>query len=265
VGKLCVTAGGAGMKIMREASEVLTYSARTLQRYGPHLIQEYVPGRNVASLYLLRSLDGALMWSMMPKVMRVAKRFSRTTMVLAESAPAEPDLLEAANRLLTEMDLWGSATIQGKFDPRDGVFKLIEVNPRVGDGLWQRLTLGVNEPLVLLKLARGEAVAPLPPAPAGHRFVRPAEDVLSFFFALADLAVFKIRTKLLRRRPFDPFNPPTPLRALLASYWSTYAGSGPRHLSPDARYALRDPIPSILFWILLARLYANKALRQIGR
>ena len=61
-------------------------------------------------------------------------------------------------------------------DPRDGVDKLMEVNPRFPRQLWNRTELGINEPLMCVQLARGEPVTPVDGYPEGVLFVSPIED-----------------------------------------------------------------------------------------
>ena len=40
-------------------------------------------------------------------------------------------------------------------DPRDGIAKLLEINPRLGQRLCWRAPLGVNEPMICLDIVRG--------------------------------------------------------------------------------------------------------------
>jgi predicted ATP-grasp superfamily ATP-dependent carboligase len=49
----------------------------------------------------------------------------------------DPGIIEPAAELLRDLGYWGIADVEFKRDPRDGEFKLLDINPRVW--LWHRL------------------------------------------------------------------------------------------------------------------------------
>jgi predicted ATP-grasp superfamily ATP-dependent carboligase len=79
-----------------------------------------------------------------------------------------------------------------KVDPRDGVPKLMEINPRIGEGRWQMAASGINKPLLTLKVARGEAVEAVESWPAGTMLLCPVEDVISLWIKLLDLSASSV-------------------------------------------------------------------------
>jgi predicted ATP-grasp superfamily ATP-dependent carboligase len=69
-----------------------------------------------------------------------------------------PELVEAGLKVLRALEFHGPAQVEFKRDPRDGVFKLIEVNPRLWQ--WHGLTgaCGVDVALTAYRDLVGEAV-----------------------------------------------------------------------------------------------------------
>jgi predicted ATP-grasp superfamily ATP-dependent carboligase len=96
---------------------------------------------------------------------------------LGECCPA-PEVEELALRLLRALDFWGISQVEFKLDPRDGQFKLIEVNAR--NYQWQHLTTvcGANLAYAAYRDAVGEAVAPTQASAYGKKWVLAASDLV---------------------------------------------------------------------------------------
>jgi hypothetical protein len=118
-----------------------------------------------------------------------------------------------AQALMREIGTWVGFTCQTKIDARDGVPKLLEINPRLGMHTWFRTQSGVNEPLLLLRLARGESIQPVTTFPRGALVFEPIEDLLDLPFELLDLMLYRIRINILGRQPTDRHNPSRPTTA----------------------------------------------------
>jgi predicted ATP-grasp superfamily ATP-dependent carboligase len=69
-----------------------------------------------------------------------------------------PELEEVGERLLAEVGYYGLAEVEFKLDPRDGKFKLLEVNPRTWGWHTIGLRAGVNFSLILYKDMVGEEI-----------------------------------------------------------------------------------------------------------
>ena len=93
---------------------------------------------------------------------------------------------------MREIGAWGGFTCQTKTDARDGVPKLLEINGRLGMRTWFRTEAGVNEPLLLLRLARGEPIHTVTHFPQGALVFEPIEDLLELPFELLDLLLYRI-------------------------------------------------------------------------
>jgi predicted ATP-grasp superfamily ATP-dependent carboligase len=84
-------------------------------------------------------------------------------------------------QLLKALDWFGVAMVEFKLDPRDGIPKLMEINPRFWGSLALAIAAGVNFPLLLLRMSRGEDVEPIETYQTGKmcRWLLPG-DVLHF-------------------------------------------------------------------------------------
>ncbi|WP_227353629.1 carboxylate--amine ligase [Haladaptatus salinisoli] len=80
--------------------------------------------------------------------------YSGGASVFRESV-AHPRLREQGLRLLSALDWHGPAMVEFRRDPRDGEFKLLEVNPRFWGSLQLAVHAGVDFPYRYYQLARG--------------------------------------------------------------------------------------------------------------
>ena len=225
------------------------------KHHGTPMVQEYVPGRDRQNFYLVLDQVGSPVSTVTPKILRYAGRVFRSSCVACESV-APHRYVEEAIRLVRHMGWWGGATVQTKIDARDGLPKLMEVNPRLGTHLWYRTSLGINEPLLCLKIARGEPVEPVNDYPVGCVLLQPIEDVADFAAELVDLGIYRARIDLLKKPPLDPANPPLSLRERFAALRAEYFGDRKRLFSPYVRYGLEDPLPALIW---SSKVFASRA------
>jgi biotin carboxylase len=244
------TSGGRGMKIVTEACRLKATARATAAAHGTPMIQEYIPGRGTQSYYIVLDRSGLPISVVAPKVVRVTGRVLRNSTGASVTAANAPFAAEAV-RLLARIGWWGGATIQTKTDARDGMPKLMEINPRCGTQLWSRTEIGINEPLLWLRIARGESPIPVVAGedyPLGRLMLDPFADFMNFFVALADLGVYRFRTKVLGKKSVDPASPPTGLAEMLRIHRDEYFGPHDRVYHPSFRYLLQDPRPCLLWF-----------------
>jgi hypothetical protein len=165
-----------------------------------------------------------------------------------------------------DLGWWGGITIQTCIDSRDNTPKLMELNPRIGVGLWNRTEVGINEPLMILQIARGEKVEPIQDYPVGVIFVDPVEHSVRLIQALVDLFLFRFRTGVLGRKPLDRSNLPMSLKELRLWIRETYFSGRKLIWSPYTRYFWQDPIVSIIWWVqFVTRRWIQSPPRDLGR
>jgi hypothetical protein len=150
--------------------------------------------------------------------------------------------------LMREIGSWGGFTIQTKTDVRTGLPKLMEINPRLGTRLWYRTQAGVNEPLMLVKCARGEPIETVAHFPAGAIVFEPIEDLLELPLELLDLLLYRVRVGLLGRPPTDADNPPYTLAELGKAFLTNYRSGRRKVIGIHAAHLLDDPAPCLLWY-----------------
>ena len=256
------TAAGRGFAIVRDWSE-LCGKAERLKGENTYMIQEYISGREQQNLLLALDRKGALKMALTSENVRSFYRLHVNFPLVRRALGPSPYLAQAtafANRI----GWWGGMAIQMKVDPRTGVPKLMEINPRVGEGRWQMVSSGINEPLLTLKVARAEAVEVLESWPAGTMFLCPIEDLISLWIKLLDLLVYKVRARLGPARPRDPLNAPMGLKELMRSYQETYLHSNRKVYNLYFSHFFADPMVSITWWLQTMNAVL-RALKEVGR
>ncbi len=240
------TAGSLGMEIISDRNQLLPRARAIRAAYGVPILQEYIEGGGRQNFYLVVGPSSEPVFGLCPKVLRTSARVFRTNTAAAESAVDHPQLA-AAFALARQLRWRGTLTVQTKIDPRTGRPCLMEANPRLGTHLWYRTALGVNEPDLCLRIARGEAVPPVTGVPAGTLLLEPIEDLASFGFEALDRLLYLARTKVLGRAPLDPASPPPGLAALVRGYTTSYRSRQPKVYSPLSACWRSDPLVALLW------------------
>jgi len=140
------------------------------------MVQELVPGTgNGLTSYAAICSDGRPLASIVVRENRQYPRDFGQFSTFVESVD-EPGVIDPAVRLLESLRFTGLAEIEFKQDPRDGEFKLLDVNPRVWG--WHTLSrrAGVDFPYLLWLLAHGEPV-PVIRGRSGVRWMHTIADV----------------------------------------------------------------------------------------
>jgi hypothetical protein len=212
------------------------------------MIQEYIPGKQEDLATLLLDTEGVLKMAFAPKRIRSLHRLHKHFGTAREILASHPFSVQAAE-LGRNIGWWGTMVVQVKIDSRDGVPKLMEINPRMGNGLWWRVAVGINEPLMCIKIAKGEEVEAVKDYPAGTILIHPVEDLLGLGFKLVDLLVYKFRVNLLGRKPIDPLNPPQSVEELARSYKETYFNRKRKVYDFYFANSFSDPLVSMIWWL----------------
>ena len=257
------TSAGRGMEMVTNFSELSRKSRHLSEALGTPMIQEYIPGKQRLDFNLLLDKRGDLKFGFCGRELRNFLRLNTNLPTATESMAPHPHLA-CATSFLRKLGWWGSADVETKIDARDGLPKLMEINPRLGRRLWRRTQLGINEPLMCIKIARGEEVETVKDYPVGTVLLDPMEDLTGLCLALIDLFIYRLRIGVQRKAPLDPLNPPMDLRELVQSFRETYFGGKQRVFNPYFRYFFQDPLVSVLWWLQFASL-GLRAANQLGR
>ena len=81
-----------------------------------------------------------------------------------------PQIMELGLSLLKSLNWVGVGMVEFKVDPRDGIPKLMEVNPRFWGSLQLAIVSGVDFPCLTLRMARRESFEPVLRYKVGKRF-----------------------------------------------------------------------------------------------
>ena len=257
------TSGGRGIEIVKNFAELSQKISRVTEKQQMPMLQEYIPGQTMQSISLLMDKKGELKVASGTKERRNFFRIPQNFSTASETIDPYPYALQA-ERLVQKLGWWGCVNVQMKLDARDGIAKLMEINPRLGSRRWSRTESGINEALMCVKITRGEEVTPVESLPPGLMLIHPIEDFAGLVFKLLDLLIYKFRIGLLGRAPLDSSNPPIALKELFHSYKETYLSGKNRLSNPYFKHFFHDPVVSILWWSQFF-LTATKAARRLGR
>jgi D-aspartate ligase len=198
------------------------------------IIQEIVPGGGETQFsYAALCKDGRSLAYLVARRTRQFPRDFGQLSTYVETVDA-PEVIEPAERLLSEVGFTGLAEVEFKKDPRNGQLKVLDINPRVWG--WHSLSrrAGVDFPYLLWLLARGEPV-PRVRGRAGERWVHWTADLR---MAIEEVAAGRLS-----------------LRGYLRSL------RGPLE---SAIFSWEDPIPGILDLPLFAYAAGKRALQSIS-
>jgi D-aspartate ligase len=194
------------------------------------MIQEFVAGGGEAQFsYAAFCTEGRVVASVVARRTRQFPMDFGRASTFVETVN-ESGVVEPATRLLTALRMTGLVEVEFKRDSA-GCFKLLDVNPRVWG--WHTLCAraGVDFSYLLWQFARGEPIPRLEGA-AGLAWMRLSTD---FPMALKEIIHGRLSLKTYLRSLFGPVE--------------------------SAIHSLRDPIPGLLEFPLLAYLVTNRVLR----
>jgi len=195
------------------------------------LIQEMIPGAGEAQFsYSALCRDGRpIAWTTAHRVRQYPMDFGRASTYV--ETIDEPALVEPSVRLLRTLGFTGLIEIEFTRDPRDGRFKVLDINPRVWG--WQSLCAGagVDFPYLLWRLVHCKPVPELR-GRAGVRWIRMSTDLAT---AAREIATGRL----------SPFR-----------YLRSLAGP-----IESAIFAYDDPLPGLFELPLLAILAGTRMLR----
>lgn len=147
------------------------------------MVQEMIPGNGESQFsYAALCVDGR------PLVSLVARRTRQYPLDFGRASTFvetvdQPEVAHLARRLLAAMEYTGLVEVEFKQDPRDGRFKLLDVNARVWG--WHTLgrRAGLDFPYLTWKFIHGDAISATRARP-GVRWVRLSTDIPSAILAI---------------------------------------------------------------------------------
>jgi predicted ATP-grasp superfamily ATP-dependent carboligase len=154
-----ISDGARGISYPRDRDDLLRLYSRTRAEYGPCHLQEHVPhsGTQYKAELLLDPASEVRAACVYSKLRYYPPTGGSSTLNRTEE---RPDILEAASRILRAMRWFGMGDCDFIQDPRDGIPKLMEINPRFTRSIQICISAGIDFPYLLYRMAVGEEVPP---------------------------------------------------------------------------------------------------------
>jgi biotin carboxylase len=260
--KPCFTSAGRGMRMVGDFQALLENVQSVCAYQTMPMVQEYIPGKQNQNYYLVLDRKGD--WK---SVFCATNLYpSRVAQALASAGEsiAPNDYVQDAIKLVRRLGWWGGATLQVKIDSRDGIPKLMEINPRLGVNLWYRTELGINVPWMCVNIARRQDITAVKNYPVEMILIDPIASILELGFDVLDLLFYKIRIGIQNKSPIDPSNPPMALYSLMHCFLQPYLNDKKKIFNPYFRYFFRDPRVSVIWYLQFLILILRQA-KQLGR
>ena len=145
------SSGSRGIAYVTKREDLCVQYLGVHQRYEFPIVQEYIPqGGQAYGVSVLLNKDSEVRAVFAHRRLREFP-LSGGPSTLRESI-WKPELVELGIKLLQAMNWYGVAMVEFKEDPRDGIPKLMEVNPRFWGSLELARLAGVDFPYLLYKM-----------------------------------------------------------------------------------------------------------------
>jgi predicted ATP-grasp superfamily ATP-dependent carboligase len=146
------SAGGIGISFVDSGTQLEKTVEKSIQQFGPVLIQEKIPYRERYSVAILMNRDHDMRRCCVLKALRTFPVNTGPATVV--ESVSRPDLVNFSNTILQSMNFYGVAEIEFVIDQRDSTPKLMEINPRFWGSIQGAIKAGVDFPHALYSLFR---------------------------------------------------------------------------------------------------------------
>jgi predicted ATP-grasp superfamily ATP-dependent carboligase len=147
--------------VVAESPEHLVRAWRDLGEAAPSfMVQEIIPGGDnglYGYLALWDDQSREVAWLTKRKLRQSPPQFGDGSLQIVLE---DPGIAEPSRALLTALRYRGFVGIEFKRDPRDGRFKLIEINPRTVSGNQMTISAGLDFPYIGYRLLIGDPMTP---------------------------------------------------------------------------------------------------------
>jgi predicted ATP-grasp superfamily ATP-dependent carboligase len=163
-----ISSGSFGIVYVKKKEDLISAYQNVHLRYPFPLIQEYIPdGGGTFGFSALFDESSNVKAAFVHKKLRMYPVQGGPS-TLREGVE-HPQIMELGLSLLKALSWVGIAMVEFKVDPRDGIPKLMEINPRFWGSLQLAIFSGVDFPYLILKMAKGEKFDPILRYPVGRR------------------------------------------------------------------------------------------------
>ncbi|MCP4748488.1 MAG: ATP-grasp domain-containing protein [Desulfobacteraceae bacterium] len=152
--------GAAAVVYVNHAHELIPAYNRVHKHFPWPMIQERIPekGAGYGASFLMDHNSVTLAAFMHQRLRQYPVSGGASTLRISIKNNEIRDMGEA---LLKALNWFGVAMVEFKYDPGDGQYKLMEINPRFWGSLALAIASGVNFPYLLYRMACGETLRPV--------------------------------------------------------------------------------------------------------
>jgi predicted ATP-grasp superfamily ATP-dependent carboligase len=196
-----ISSGSFGIVYVKKKEDLIPSYQSVHERYPFPIIQEWIPdGGGTYGLSALFDETSSIKAAFVHKKLRMYPVQGGPS-TLREGVE-HPQIMALGLSLLKSLNWVGVGMIEFKVDPRDGIPKLMEVNPRFWGSLQLAIISGVDFPYLILRMARRESFEPILRYQVGKR---------CRWLLLGDILHFLNNPNRLHLRPsfFHFFDPDT--------------------------------------------------------
>jgi len=163
-----ISSGSFGIAYVKKREDLVPLYQKVHARYPFPLVQEWIPdGGGIYGFSALFDEASNVKAAFVHKKLRMYPVQGGPS-TLREGVE-HPQVMELGLSLLRSLNWTGVGMVEFKMDPRDGLPKLMEINPRFWGSLELAIISGVDFPYLMLKMARGEIFEPILHYPVGRR------------------------------------------------------------------------------------------------
>lgn len=157
--KPCVSNGARGISYPANAEELREQYRKTVTEFGACIVQEYIPhtGMQYKAEIVIDREQRVIAAGVYDKPRFYPPTGGSSTL---NSTVERPDIIEVGSRFLCGIGWYGMGDCDFIEDPRDGVVKLMEVNPRFTRSIKILVEAGIDYPYLLYRMALGLPVEP---------------------------------------------------------------------------------------------------------
>jgi predicted ATP-grasp superfamily ATP-dependent carboligase len=164
-----ISSGSLGIVYVKKKEDLIPFYQRVHERFPFPIVQEWIPdGGGVYGFSALYDENSSVKAAFVHKKLRMYPVQGGPS-TLGEGVE-HPQVMEMGLSLLNSLNWVGVGMAEFKVDPRDGMPKLMEVNPRFWGSLQLAIVSGVDFPYLILKMARRESFEPILHYAVGKRF-----------------------------------------------------------------------------------------------
>lgn len=165
--------GGHNVHFVSDPATVDTIHQRVTAEHGGALISDFIPGptENLRAVQLLFDSASRLIAFFVLRKLRIWP--AGVGITVAAVSTHETALVANLTPLLQQLRWQGPADAEFKIDQRDGIARILEINPRFSGAVHFPIACGVDMPLLFCRAAMGERLAEAshPSYPAGMHYV----------------------------------------------------------------------------------------------